>query len=248
MSVMTPLGRLLDAVIAPLTALVSSVRRARTFHPEGRVYRAEVHPLAVEGSAAAIAARLQGPALVRMSSAWWRGGKEWRDVLGCAVRFRSEDRPTHVPSADDQDLLFATIRSPWTTLPASLTTHVHDFLANDYYAVSPFEVLGHGKVKWRLVSPGSARARGDREKKLEEAVRAGRAVFHLEARSLGLRQRWHPIAQLRLIEPVEIDQDALRFSPFRAGRGIEPRGFIHALRHATYGASQAFRPRSAAVR
>lgn len=239
-----PVGKVAGALMAPLTGAVSFIRKARTFHPEGAVYRTEVTALSAEGPGAEIARRLAGPALVRMSSAWWRGGKEWTDVLGCAVRFRSDPEATHVPAEGDQDLLFATIRSPWTTLLASLTTDVHDFLANDYYAVSPFEVPGLGRVKWRLVTPGSSAGRGDRAQRLEDAVRQGQAVLHLEARHLGLRKPWIPVAELRLLERVVMDQAALRFSPFRMGRGIEPRGWIHALRHATYAASQSLRPKA----
>jgi len=41
---------------------------------------------------------------------------------------------------------------------------------------------------------------------------------------------------------VNIDQAALRFSPFRTGRGIVPRGLIHASRIVPYPASQLARP------
>ncbi|MEO8183439.1 MAG: hypothetical protein ABI895_31785 [Deltaproteobacteria bacterium] len=41
---------------------------------------------------------------------------------------------------------------------------------------------------------------------------------------------------------LDLDQEALRFDPFRAGRGVTPVGFVHALRRATYLASQRARP------
>lgn len=238
-----PVGKLLGALLAPVTGAVALIRKARMFHPDGRVFRAEVVPLQTGGATDAVARRLAGPALVRMSSAWWRGAKEWTDVLGCAVRFRRSAVVSADAADGDQDLLFATIRSPWTTLPAALTTRVHDFLANDYYAVSPFAVDGLGKGKWRLVSSGEGRREGDRSQRLLEDVSAGTAELRLEFRRLGLRSPWVPVCVVRLLEPVTLDQAALRFSPFRCGRGIEPRGLVHALRHATYSASQGLRPR-----
>ncbi len=242
-----PLGRGVGALLAPLTGAVSLLRRARTFHPEGAVYLSQVSAVTARGKAAGIARRLEGPALVRLSSAWWRGGKEWTDVLGCAIRFRHSQSVSVSAEEGDQDLLFATIRSPWTTLLATLTTHRHDFLDNDYYAVSPFFAPGLGRVKWRLRTTGAAETEGDRGEKLDAAVRSGHAAFQLEFRPLGLGRRWRPVARLQLRERVVVDQAALRFSPFRTGRGIEPRGWIHALRRATYAASQAARPRVGAV-
>jgi hypothetical protein len=47
------------------------------------------------------------------------------------------------------------------------------------------------------------------------------------------------VARIHLLEAVDVDQDLLRFSPFRAGRGIVPRGFVHALRRGAYTASRA---------
>jgi hypothetical protein len=239
------LGRAVGVLLAPLTGAVSAVRRARMFHPEGTTYRAQVEPLATEPPLSEVAIRLSGPALVRMSTALWRGGREWIDALGLAVRFRSSEEISPAPDEGDQDLLFATIRSPWTTPVAPLRTYPHDYLANDYYAVSPFYVPALGrKVKWRLVSPNMLFSGANRQDKLDHAMDKGLAVLRLEARRLGWRRPWTPVAELRLLERVEMDQAALRFSPFRTGRGIQPRGFVHALRHATYATSQRARPSS----
>jgi hypothetical protein len=40
---------------------------------------------------------------------------------------------------------------------------------------------------------------------------------------------------------VALDQARLRFYPYRTGRGIQPVGFIHALRIITYRQGQAAR-------
>jgi hypothetical protein len=72
------------------------------FHPDGAVYRARVE--AVPGPFSMLAQRLEGPALARLSTAWWRGGKEWLDALGIAVRLGRDPGTEARPG--DQDLLF----------------------------------------------------------------------------------------------------------------------------------------------
>jgi hypothetical protein len=229
-------GAVAGWLLAPLTGTLSLLRRARMFHPEGAVHRARVE--AILGPFALLGRRLEGPALARLSTAWWRGGKEWLDALGIGLRFGKD--PGATAQAGDQDLLFATIRYPWTTPFAPFTTEQHDFLANDYYAVSPFDVAGVGRAKLRLVSSRprklSARNRGDR---LAEAVERGEAFLQLE---LQTEKSWEPVARIVLLEPAQVDQARLRFSPFRDGKGMTPRGFVHGLRRATYLLSQLARP------
>ncbi len=231
------------AAMAPLTGAVAALRRARMFHPEGALYRAAVNPLVTGGPAGELATRLSGDALVRLSTSIWRGGREWIDVLGCAIRFRSEHVPSVLPAAGDQDLLLATIRTPFTTLLAPLRTHWHDFLRNDYYAVSPFFVEGLGRVKFRVTTRPVRLPGRDRGERLDEAVAAGLASLRLEVRSVR-GGPWEGLCAIRLLQRIELDQEALRFDPFRAGRGVKPVGFVQYLRPASYWASQKMRPGS----
>jgi hypothetical protein len=232
-------GTFVGWLLAPVTGAISGIRRARMFHPDGVVYGARVEALA--GTPwGAVAARLAGPALVRLSTAWWRGGRELPDALGVAIRFRGTDEPSAEPAPGDQDLLLATIRHPWTLPFAPLTTHVHDFLDNDYYGVSPFAVDGAGLVYLRAVASRTNAGGDNRGERLARAVADGSAWLRLEARERG-RTGWQPIAEIHLIAPVAIDQQALRFWPFRNARGLTPRGFVHALRRGTYLASQRVR-------
>ncbi|MFO0605991.1 MAG: hypothetical protein U0324_22590 [Polyangiales bacterium] len=230
-------GTALGWVAAPAFAAVSALRRARTFHPRGVVYAATVD--APDGP---LGEALRGPALVRFSSAWWKGDAELPDALGCALRLRSAEAPSSEAAGDDQDLLFATIRRPFTTPLSPLTTDVHDFLGNDYYAVSPFDVPGAGLAYLRL---RPLRASGDvgapRADRLRAAVARGEAVLVLEVRR-AWRWRWREVARVTLRAPVDVDQEAMRFSPFRTGRGLVPRGLVHALRRGVYAMSQAARP------
>lgn len=238
------LGRAVGALWSPAVRLGTKLRHARLFHPEGVVYSARVQPLPVHPGLRPVASRLAGAALVRLSSALWRGGREWPDLLGVAVRLRSEEAVTAVPSPGDQDLLFATLRVPWTLGLAPLSTDTRDWLENDYYAVSPFEVEGLGRASLRITSSRAAAPEGDsRVERLESARRAGQARFVLEVRpsrgeSAGM---WLGLAELRLVEPAALDEARLRFYPYRTGRGIQPVGFIHALRIPTYRQGQAAR-------
>jgi hypothetical protein len=137
----------------------------------------------------------------------------------------------------DQDLLFATIRSPLTMALSPLFTNAHDFLANRYWAVAPFELDGFDhRVEFRLVPQDPPDGHGSRTERLLSAVRTGDAVFTLEARRT-FRWKQHPIATITLDEPLALDQAALRFDPFAIGAGIRPVGLVHAIRHAAYAAS-----------
>ena len=237
------LGRVGGVALAPIWMTISALRHARTFHPRGVTLRADVLPRARVAPWGTIAARLRGPALVRLSSALWKQG-EPIDVLGIAIRFTRREELDARPAPGDQDLLFATIRRPWTMPFAPLSTRQHDFFANRYFAVAPFRVHGAGSVEWRLVPAGPIDGDGSREDKLARALDQDRARFVLEGRpyrrvvDLFRRRHWHPVADVVLREEVEIDQRALRFDPYRAGRGIWPAGFVHALRKASYAASQ----------
>jgi hypothetical protein len=238
------LGILAGAWLAPITAALSATRQARMFHPDGLVLRATVEPCAAQPDLAALAERLAGGALVRFSSALWRGRHEWPDVLGVAIRFGWSGAGSKAGA--EQDLLLATIRFPWTMPFAPLATNFRSYLWNHYHAVSPFEVAGVGRVKLRLRSPrlGNSSSRS-RARHLLDAVDEHRAGFELQLRRLaGPRwaRHWEPVARLQLQAPLEVDQAALRFSPFRAGAGVEPVGFVHALRIAAYAASQEARP------
>jgi hypothetical protein len=239
-------GEVIGAVAAPLFTVASALRRARTFHPRGDCADAVVEldddvPEAYRG----LAERLVGKAFVRLSDALRKKRTWWPDVLGCAVRFGRD-----MPKEDgDQDLLLATIKRPWTMPFSPFTTDVHDYFANDYFAVSPFSVPGHPRVYFRLrptappsieITSAAPTTRGRRRRRLERAIANGAAVFVLELAERP-RGRFVPIVQIRLVSVWQNEPADLRFDPFRSGRGIEPRGFVHALRRGAYGASQRVR-------
>ncbi|MDB4963179.1 MAG: hypothetical protein JWP01_3178 [Myxococcales bacterium] len=227
---------------APAVATVSRVRKARMFHPSGHTFVGRCEPVE-DSSFAALADRLEGRVLARCSSALWRAELPWLDVLGIGLRIRPGRGPAldHQATRGDQDLLFATIRSPLTMFASPFTTDARDITGNQYWAVSPFLAEPIGRVKLRLRPVAPVHARGSRSARLRAAVDAGRAAWWLEARRT-LTVGWHPVARIVLQREAAIDQAALRFDPFRTGLGIEPVGLVHAIRRAAYAASQQARP------
>jgi len=234
-------GRALGEMLAPAAAALSRWREARMFHPEGHTFAG--YSAVADGPFHDLACELAGRVLARCSAALWR---EWEhfDVLGMALRLR----PGHGPDLDatpvdgDQDLLMATIRSPFTMLASPLFTDPSDFACNRYWAVSPFD-CERGRVELRLSPVGSiAPQPGNRVQRLARAVRDGQAVWWLQARRT-LTLGWHKVLRIQLDHEVDVDQEALAFDPFRGV--LRPVGVVHEIRRAVYDASQHARPRGA---
>lgn len=241
-------GVALGWAVGPLFAAVSWLRRSRTFHPRGPVFHAWAaqHP-AVAPELSALAENLTGRALVRFSGALWKNAEGLPDVLGCAIRLRQDDSDQAEPDEADQDLLFATIRRPWTMPFAPFATAVHDYLANDYFAVSPFDAGLPAPLYLRLHPTSTALERsGTRSERLSRTVQRHDAVLDLEASSRPFGP-WAPLLTLVLQRPASIDGETLRFRPFRTGRGLTPRGFVHSLRIGVYALSQRARPVNSAA-
>lgn len=239
-------GEVIGRTWVPAIATISRARRARMFHPVGHTFEGRVERTAV-GGFDELGRRLAGRVLARCSGALWKHPIERFEVLGIALRFRSGNRAFDAAAEPgDQDLLFATILSPWTMIVSPFTTNAHDFLANIYYGVSPFTIANGARVKLRLrpLRGSDHDGAGDtsRTDRLRRDVLDGRAVFVLEARPT-LALDWHPVARVVLEREIDIDQEALRFDPFRIGAGVAPSGLVHAIRRAVYPASQWARPR-----
>jgi hypothetical protein len=228
------LGRVAGWLAAPAFAAAAALRHARVFHPVGELFEGVVEMGRPPNDFAPLAVALRGSALVRFSGALWRrDDSRLPDVLGCAIRVAS-------PGEDAQDLLFATIRRPWTMGLAPLTTHADDYLANDYFGVSPFSLDDVARRFYLRLHPFRTGADGDgldRAERLRAALRAGPVRLAIEA-SYRPRTQWREIATLRIERASLPDDPRLRFDPFATGRGIVPRGVIHALRHGAYAASQ----------
>jgi len=229
------LGRVAGWIAAPVFAAAAAMRHARALHPTGELFEARVELGRPPDDFAPLAVALRGPALVRFSGALWRTADPHRlDVLGCALRLPDGPR-------GNQDLLFATIRRPWTMGLALLTTHVEDYLANDYFGVSPFSLADVPRRFYLRLRPLRQGGDGeDRTERLLRALDADPVTLAIDA-SYRPRSEWREVAILRIVRSAARDELRLRFDPFSTGRGIVPRGVIHALRHGAYAASQATR-------
>lgn len=217
-----------------LTASVSFLRQSRVFHPQGQTFLVEVDSLRPE------VLRLHPYALMRLSSAIWKK-KEWRDTLGLALRFSAGPSFYPLPRGTDQDLLFATFDSSWKIFWSPLITRYHDYLANEYFSISPFATCNSHESYFKLVPFGKVFSTGSREDKIREAVRSGQGRFILMIR--GKNKEWIDIAELTMKKEISLDQEALRFNPFQTGLGIRPIGFIQYLRMGAYRMSQMARPK-----
>jgi hypothetical protein len=226
------LGRVIGVLLAPLVFLLALVRRARAFHPDGVVYRADVLSTApATAPLAATAARLAGPALVRLSAAITRGS-ETPDILGLAIRFGV---------AGEQDLLLGTFDGFGLRQlsAAKAETDAHDFLHNHYRSVSHYRLDGVGR--FTLHARGdSAGGEGARLERLAQATAARKAVFHLEARSVLTddERSAGPLVDIHLVGLASVPSASLRFSPFRDGLGVRPVGLLAGIRWAAYPPSQ----------
>ncbi len=229
-------GDLIGRLWAPGVALISRLRRARMFHPAGHTFTGKIDSI-LGGNFDALGGRLDGRALVRVSGALWKSERERFEVLGIGLRLhRGDGESSESAKPGDQDLLFATIRSPFTMALSPFTTDASNFLSM-YWAVSPFEAPPVGRIKLRLRPIGGGDIGGSRIERLREAVRRGEAAWRLEARET-LTWRWHPVAVIQLEREVMLDQAALSFDPFRTGADVTPVGLVHAIRRAVYAASQ----------
>ena len=231
------LGAAIGQWMAPVVGTIARLRRGRMFHPEGQVFAGVLEGQIETGPYAELLARLGRTALVRLSPALSRTEREVLEVLGIAVRFHRGHKVGVKAVATDQDLLFATIPSVLALGISAFTTNAHDFLANRYYAVSPFEFGGDHRIEVRMTPRVHGVKEGKRAARLEAAVAAGEAVFALEMRKT-LTLKWQQVATLRLTKPLDVDQAELRFDPFHDGAGLQPVGVIHAIRKAVYAASQ----------
>jgi hypothetical protein len=235
-------GSFAGMLAAPAFAAGAILRRGRFLHAEGVCFQASVTALPTPPPLAAIGKRLSGSALVRLSSGLWRGGKEWPDLLGCSIRFGLTEPGTGQAANDAQDLLCITLPKLWLLAVAPMLTRTHDFLSNSYDGGGLFEIDEMGLVKLELCPQPTAQEQGaTRLQKLCQAVATGTAAFVLRAQPVDMTEPAIPLVEIRLEKQLDLDQNALAFSPFRFGRGIKPRGFIQAMRRPVYALSQRLR-------
>ena len=240
------------------------VRNARTFHPDGRTFRATVRSLpSSDPSLARAAERLAGSTvLLRIGMGLMkRGWPSWLadlvpDAPSIAARFFSAIAPSEVRierrPGEDLDLLCTAGGDRLWKLLVNLATggkmfglRKFDYFQNLYFAQVPYRIDDGQLDVWIRFVPELASASSTsgtpndgvtREERLTRAV-ADHAVIRIEAQRVADgRAAFLPVAEMRFEEEIHIDQEALHFDPI-AGRGFVPRGFLTDLRRYVYPAS-----------
>ncbi|HEX5746844.1 MAG TPA: hypothetical protein VFZ09_11425 [Archangium sp.] len=219
--------------------LLSFLRRARFFHPTGVVYTATAYPAPGLASVVGMEAaeRLSGCALVRFSGGIFKqhGTAVRTDSLGLGVRFHGKPGPCATNERGGQDLFLVSFHSFGAIAHDIKATNPGDYLANTYWAITPYEVKGFGQVSLRITASGSGAPGSSRDERLEDAVQAGTASLRLEMAPWGTND-YQPLADVRLESRVELE-DELRLTPHAAGCGLRPIGFLQGLRVFPYAAS-----------
>ncbi len=229
--------QLVRAATARFFGSLAAARRARSLHPHGVAYAAElVLDRPPEGtaegrpSAALFAAGPSHHALVRFS----RGAglpQPLPDVLGLAVKL-----PAVYGPGRDQDLLLATSgRGPLTR---HLLLPARSFWARPFSSVLLYSVGGEPAVVGAV--PAAAPVRAAEPTDLADlcaTADAGELRYGLTiAPALG---RSRPVAELRIGARLgEEEAAALRFDPSNTGEGLELTGPFNGLRVPAYSASR----------
>lgn len=228
----TNLSNLLNMARTPLSSLGQGIRGSRLFQPSAIHFHAKVRPAHhdLDPALRPLAERLSGDALIRFSSGLWREEHDQLpDLLSCAIRFKAW-QPMEEPTPDTQDLMLTSARSPWTLAIDAFRTDQHDFLANPYHAVWPYQTDGHARLELRLM-PQAGYVEGDgRFDRLRHAAKHHEPQLLLEVRDASQGGDWQALLEIRLTREVEVDQARLSFSPFRDGQGLRPVGFMQYLR------------------
>jgi hypothetical protein len=236
-----PAFLLADTVASTAMQLGSTLRSARIFHPDGIAHRVSItiRPTAEDPQATALGVPLldrEGTytGVVRFS----RGAsfpEPLPDVLGLAVRIDD----AHGPGQDQDILLGSSLEAP---VGRQLLVPNLSFRGTTLSSVLPYR-LGSAGTFWlgaRVCDPaGTPLVR----------LSALRAAIAADEVSLSLRYAsrfgaWRTFADVRLGEALsDSESDALGFNvDENTGGGIEPAGFLQALRRHAYAASQAARP------
>src|SRR5262249_25944676 len=160
---------------ASVFAFISGVvRNSRTFHPDGRVFRASVRPLQpADASLARAAGGLAGEALLRIGmGVMKRGMPAWLadhipDAPSIAARFYTASTPGEIRlqrrPGEDLDLLSTAGGDRLWKLLLNLATgggdfglHQLDYFRNVYYADVPYKIDDGKRDVWLRVVPDAA--------------------------------------------------------------------------------------------
>jgi hypothetical protein len=219
--------------VETLFRTLSSVRRDRIFHPQGRVFegtwRIDREDARVRG-AQAFRAGFEAPAIVRLSRG--AGVAEWLpDIFGAAVRL-----PDAYGEGRHQDLLVN------TTIDLPFVHHL--FVPTTGWFAAPKTTslpyrAGEGPLVLLGLLPPDEPEPGVSLDALEARIAARPVDWGIAVSSL--EGRFSRVGTLR-VQRRRSELDTTRFDPFTTGGGLRPAGIFNRLRKAAYRGSRSGAP------
>src|SRR5690606_17041946 len=99
----------------------------------------------------------------------------------------------------------------WLLPFAPLIKNHRDFLANTYFAITPFEVKNEIS-ELRIIVSECKKENGNRIEKLRRAVTTKKPILLLQKRTK--TKEWIDLARIKILHEKKLDQSKLKFSPF----------------------------------
>ncbi|HEY0633598.1 MAG TPA: hypothetical protein VGC98_16195 [Thermoleophilaceae bacterium] len=213
-------------------AAIAKARGGKAVHPHGVTYRADLSidraPVAPLGSEL-LSTPGTWPAVVRFSRSLGVP-RPLPDLLGMSIRV-----PNRYGEGCDQDFLLV------TSVDLPLLHHIFvpagDVQQRLYSSSLLYRAADRSFLVGARAHPDSPRPDGEDEfDRLARAARTGRLSFDLVIASpFG---RFGRVGALQIGSELPATLDALRYSPFNTGGGLEPIGFLNRLRAYAYPLSQ----------
>ncbi len=229
--VLTPLA---EKAAAGLFGSLARALGDRPLHPAGVAFTAELVVDEPRVPGVALLERAgRRPARVRFSRGFGLP-EPWPEILSLAVKV-----PDAYGPGRDQDLLMTATGTAPVLRHAFAAGRSH--LTCAYSTVFPFTVAGRRRLFGALPRPGRrVPDTGDLD---ELAAVAATGDLALDLRLASLTGPWETVARVEVGSRLDEDGDReLRFNTDHAGGGIEPAGFVAAVRGAAYAAANGERP------
>jgi hypothetical protein len=219
--------------IAAALAAVAAARGGKAVHPHGVVYEAR---LLIDGApGAALGSELLDTPAAHMAIMRFSRSlglpRPLPDLLGVSLRVID----AYGPDRHQDVLMVSSVDRPVLHhgfVPAS------DVQQRPYSSSLPYRAGKQKYVLGVMPDPASPRpAGGDEFDRLGRAAASGRLLFGLGIAPVN--GRFKKIGTLHVHERLPHELDALRFSPFNCGGGLQPVGLLNRLRDYAYPLSQA---------
>jgi hypothetical protein len=224
------------SVLGAAFGAVSRLRRAKSLHPYGVVFAAEleVHgrpDLDVLAGVPLLTEPATHEGIVRFSRSLGLP-RPAPDFMGIALRLADAHGPGR-----PQDVLL--VSSGDGAVIHHVFAPARSFYDPPYSSVLPFRGDDGAFVLGARLAPGSVTVR-DRATELEDlAAAAATGGLRYELGVAPISGRLTPVATLRVGDRLPDSANGVRFNPWNTGGGLEPTGPINRMRERVYPGSQA---------